>query len=208
MSEDRDECLGLGCDDFVSKPIEWDRFLAKLTRLLRMSRPRLEWEWRFFLTFARPLTRRSTCGDARRGGVGIMKLRLAAVERRFRLRRRARPAAASVSETDLAPRPAFSWLDRRGDLGRAGQHLGRLARRTFEHRRAGSARSGRACAGSGSNRRGLKSMPTGATGAIARGANARPVPHEIRGTQLRIAGVLSCRGDEPRASDDRLGELR
>ena len=34
MSEDRDECLGLGCDEFVSKPIEWDRFLAKLTRLL------------------------------------------------------------------------------------------------------------------------------------------------------------------------------
>jgi PAS domain S-box-containing protein len=34
MSEDRDECLNLGCDEFVSKPIEWDRFLAKLTRLL------------------------------------------------------------------------------------------------------------------------------------------------------------------------------
>ena len=34
MSEDREECLGLGCDDFISKPIEWDRFLAKLTRLL------------------------------------------------------------------------------------------------------------------------------------------------------------------------------
>ena len=34
MSEDRDECLALGCDEFVSKPIEWDRFLAKLTRLL------------------------------------------------------------------------------------------------------------------------------------------------------------------------------
>ena len=34
MSEDRDECLGLGCDEFVSKPIEWDRFLAKLTGLL------------------------------------------------------------------------------------------------------------------------------------------------------------------------------
>jgi two-component system CheB/CheR fusion protein len=34
MSEDRDECLRLGCDEFVSKPIEWDRFLAKLTRLL------------------------------------------------------------------------------------------------------------------------------------------------------------------------------
>ena len=34
MTEDRDECLALGCDEFVSKPIEWDRFLAKLTRLL------------------------------------------------------------------------------------------------------------------------------------------------------------------------------
>jgi len=34
MSQDRDECLAVGCDDFVSKPIEWDRFLAKLTRLL------------------------------------------------------------------------------------------------------------------------------------------------------------------------------
>ena len=34
MSEDRDECLGLGCNEFVSKPIEWDRFLAKLTGLL------------------------------------------------------------------------------------------------------------------------------------------------------------------------------
>ena len=34
MSEDREECLEMGCDDFVSKPIEWDRFLARLTRLL------------------------------------------------------------------------------------------------------------------------------------------------------------------------------
>jgi len=34
MSEDREECIGLGCDDFISKPIEWDRFLAKLTGLL------------------------------------------------------------------------------------------------------------------------------------------------------------------------------
>jgi PAS domain S-box-containing protein len=34
MSEDREECLRLGCDDFVSKPIEWDRFFAKLTALL------------------------------------------------------------------------------------------------------------------------------------------------------------------------------
>jgi PAS domain S-box-containing protein len=34
MSEDREECLRLGCDDFISKPIEWDRLLSKLTRLL------------------------------------------------------------------------------------------------------------------------------------------------------------------------------
>jgi CheY-like chemotaxis protein len=34
MTEDREECLGLGCDDFISKPIEWDRFTAKLSRLL------------------------------------------------------------------------------------------------------------------------------------------------------------------------------
>jgi DNA-binding response OmpR family regulator len=35
MSDDREECLRLGCDDFVSKPIEWDRFFARLNRLLR-----------------------------------------------------------------------------------------------------------------------------------------------------------------------------
>lgn len=34
MSEDREECLRLGCDDFISKPIEWDRFFARLTGLL------------------------------------------------------------------------------------------------------------------------------------------------------------------------------
>ena len=34
MSEDRDECLGLGCDDYMSKPIEWDLFFRKLTELL------------------------------------------------------------------------------------------------------------------------------------------------------------------------------
>jgi PAS domain S-box-containing protein len=34
MSDDRDECLRLGCDDFISKPIEWDRFLDRLSRLL------------------------------------------------------------------------------------------------------------------------------------------------------------------------------
>jgi CheY-like chemotaxis protein len=34
MSEDREECLRLGCDDFISKPIEWDRFFLRLTGLL------------------------------------------------------------------------------------------------------------------------------------------------------------------------------
>ncbi len=34
MSEDREECLAIGCDEFVSKPIEWDRFLNKLTKLV------------------------------------------------------------------------------------------------------------------------------------------------------------------------------
>jgi PAS domain S-box-containing protein len=34
MSKDREECISLGCDDFISKPIEWDRFMAKLSRLL------------------------------------------------------------------------------------------------------------------------------------------------------------------------------
>jgi two-component system CheB/CheR fusion protein len=34
MSEDRQECIDRGCDDFISKPIEWDRFMVKLNRLL------------------------------------------------------------------------------------------------------------------------------------------------------------------------------
>ncbi len=34
MSKDRDECLSLGCDDHISKPIEWDRFYRKLIQLL------------------------------------------------------------------------------------------------------------------------------------------------------------------------------
>jgi len=33
-NQDREECIRLGCDDFISKPIEWDRFFTKLTRLL------------------------------------------------------------------------------------------------------------------------------------------------------------------------------
>ena len=32
--KDRDECLGLGCDDHISKPIDWDRFLLRLSELL------------------------------------------------------------------------------------------------------------------------------------------------------------------------------
>jgi PAS domain S-box-containing protein len=34
MSKDRDECLRMGCDDHISKPIEWDRFFRKLFQLL------------------------------------------------------------------------------------------------------------------------------------------------------------------------------
>ncbi len=34
MSKDREECLSLGCDDFISKPIEFDRLFARLSRLL------------------------------------------------------------------------------------------------------------------------------------------------------------------------------
>jgi PAS domain S-box-containing protein len=34
MAKDREECLSLGCDDFISKPIEFDRLLDRLTRLL------------------------------------------------------------------------------------------------------------------------------------------------------------------------------
>ncbi len=34
MNEDRDECIRLGCDDFISKPIQWDRLTAKLSKLL------------------------------------------------------------------------------------------------------------------------------------------------------------------------------
>ncbi|MBV8487446.1 MAG: response regulator [Planctomycetaceae bacterium] len=34
MSKDREECLRIGCDDHVSKPIQWDRFFLKLSQLL------------------------------------------------------------------------------------------------------------------------------------------------------------------------------
>ncbi|HKM53152.1 MAG TPA: ATP-binding protein, partial [Isosphaeraceae bacterium] len=34
MTKDREECLKLGCDDHISKPIQWDRFFLKLSQLL------------------------------------------------------------------------------------------------------------------------------------------------------------------------------
>jgi CheY-like chemotaxis protein len=34
MSKDREECLNLGCDEHISKPIEWDNFFRMLIRLL------------------------------------------------------------------------------------------------------------------------------------------------------------------------------
>ena len=34
MSKDRDECLSLGCDDHISKPIDWNLFFRKLAKLL------------------------------------------------------------------------------------------------------------------------------------------------------------------------------
>ena len=34
LSGDREECIDVGCDDHLTKPIQWDRFLSKLTRLL------------------------------------------------------------------------------------------------------------------------------------------------------------------------------
>jgi CheY-like chemotaxis protein len=39
MNEDREDCLRLGCNDFISKPIEWDRLLAKVQGLLAAKRP-------------------------------------------------------------------------------------------------------------------------------------------------------------------------
>jgi PAS domain S-box-containing protein len=34
MSKDREECLSLGCDEHISKPIDWGPFLSKLSDLL------------------------------------------------------------------------------------------------------------------------------------------------------------------------------
>ena len=38
LSEDRQECLRFGCDEYVTKPIHWDPLLALLSRLLEESR--------------------------------------------------------------------------------------------------------------------------------------------------------------------------
>jgi CheY-like chemotaxis protein len=35
MSTDRDECLRIGCDDHISKPIEWEKFFHKLVQLVK-----------------------------------------------------------------------------------------------------------------------------------------------------------------------------
>ncbi len=35
MSQDREECLRLGCNEHISKPIEWDRFFRELAVLLK-----------------------------------------------------------------------------------------------------------------------------------------------------------------------------
>jgi two-component system CheB/CheR fusion protein len=37
MSQDREDCLQMGCDDFETKPIEWDRFLSKLAKFLAVG---------------------------------------------------------------------------------------------------------------------------------------------------------------------------
>ena len=34
MAKDREECLDLGCDDHITKPIEWHRFFHRLSELL------------------------------------------------------------------------------------------------------------------------------------------------------------------------------
>jgi len=36
MAEDRDECLRLGCDDFISKPIEWKKLFEVIERMTRL----------------------------------------------------------------------------------------------------------------------------------------------------------------------------
>jgi PAS domain S-box-containing protein len=40
MSRDREECLKLGCNDHISKPIQWDQFFVKLSQLLHAGNGR------------------------------------------------------------------------------------------------------------------------------------------------------------------------
>jgi CheY-like chemotaxis protein len=40
MTKDREECLKLGCDDHISKPIQWDRFFLRLSQLLHAGNGR------------------------------------------------------------------------------------------------------------------------------------------------------------------------
>jgi two-component system cell cycle response regulator DivK len=37
MSEDRDRAIEAGCDDYDTKPVEFDRLLAKIEALLNMT---------------------------------------------------------------------------------------------------------------------------------------------------------------------------
>ena len=38
MRADRDECLAIGCNEHISKPIEWDRLFLSLSELLAGAR--------------------------------------------------------------------------------------------------------------------------------------------------------------------------
>ncbi len=38
MREGREECLAIGCDEHISKPIEWDRLFLRLSNLLADTR--------------------------------------------------------------------------------------------------------------------------------------------------------------------------
>ena len=39
MAEDREECLRLGCDEHVSKPVDWERLGGRIAELLNHGRP-------------------------------------------------------------------------------------------------------------------------------------------------------------------------